>query len=469
MKIYKLVLFFGFFLILFSCSEKDDTPTDIEVQSFVWKGLNAYYLWQENIPDLSDSRFNSDQQLYDYLSNFNDPASLFESLLYQRSSIDKWSLIVDDYNALEQTLEGTTQTTGMEFGLNRYKNDPTNVFGHVRYVIPGTDAVVKGITRGMIFTKVDGVQLTDQNFRNLLFSNASSFTITLADFNDGNPLENNTTITLNKSTYTEKPIYIAKTFTKGTKKIGYLMYNAFISNSDSELNQAFAVFKSDMVTDLIVDLRYNSGGSVNTAVRLGSMITGQFTDEVFAKHLFNSKITNSLSQEIQIEKFTDKIGNNIAINSLELDEVYFIISNSSASASELLINCLTPYIDVKTVGDTTTGKYVGSVLLYDSPDFQRESVNPNHTWAMLPIIIESVNKNNENQKQGISPNTSLLEDYGNLGVLGEESEPLLAKTIDLITTKSRSAKFASPLPYRFETIGSSKSNLPTHNNMYISR
>ncbi|CAM1372470.1 S41 family peptidase [Tenacibaculum xiamenense] len=465
MKFYKLLLFFIILFGFISCSSKDEAPSEIEINDFVWKGLNAYYLWQGNISDLSDRRFTSDQQLYSYLSGFNDPNTLFESLLYQRGTTDKWSWIVDDYVALEQSFQGTTQTTGMEFGVVKYRSQAENVFGYVRYVIPGTDAADKGITRGMIFNEVNGTQLTESNYRSLLFSSDSSFTITIADYSTGNPTPTATTITLTKSSYTENPVHIAKTLDINGQKIGYLMYNGFTSNFDAQLNQAFAQFKSDGATELVVDLRYNGGGSVRTATRLGSMITGQFTNEVFAKQLWNEKYMSVANPESLIDRFPNTIENNVAINSLNLTKIYFITTKSSASASELIINSLTPYIDTKTVGTTTHGKYAGSITLYDSPSFySKNNINPNHNWAMQPIVLEIVNKDGQNQKDGIPPTVELDEDYGNLGVLGEANEPLLERTIQLITTGSRAS---SNLPFKLEVIDNSKSNTPTYNNMYV--
>ncbi|WP_105002858.1 S41 family peptidase [Tenacibaculum sp. SG-28] len=427
-----------------------------------------YYLWQNDIPDLSDRRFSSQQQLNEYLDDFDDPNLLFESLLYQRGTIDKWSWIVDDYIALEQQFQGTTQTTGMEFGLVRYRNEMNNVFGYVRYVVPNTDAASQGVERGMLFSSVNGTQITIDNYRNLLFSENTSLTINLSNYNNGDPITNGTSINLTKNSYTENPIHLAKTINEGGKNIGYLMYNGFTSTFDSQLNQVFSQFKSDGVTELIIDLRYNGGGSVRTASYLGSMITGQFTGDVFSKQRWNEKYMNIIeNQEILIDRFKNKIESSENINSLNLENIYFITTSSSASASELVINSLEPYINVFTVGEKTVGKYVGSVTLYDSPNlYTKEDINPNHNWAMQPIVLEIVNKNDKNDKDGIEPTVEILEDFGNLGVLGNREEPLLARTLQLITTGNRAAKSGNT-PIVLKTISSSKANYPLYNNMYV--
>ncbi|CAM1364403.1 conserved hypothetical protein [Tenacibaculum litopenaei] len=466
MRTTKVLLFFIIAFVFTACSKKDETPENIQVQNFVWKGLNAYYLWQGNISDLSDRRFSSEQQLYNYLNGYSDPKNLFESLLYQRGTVDKWSWIVDDYIALEQALQGTSQTTGMEFGIAPYRSQPNNVYGYVRYVVPGTDAATKGVTRGMLFTEVNGTQLTRQNYRNLLFSDATSYTIGLADYNTGNPVRNANSLSLNKGNTTENPVHVAKTLDVSGRKIGYLMYNGFTSNFDAQLNTAFGQFKADNVTDLIVDLRYNGGGAVSTATRLGSMITGQFNGEIFAQQMWNSKIMSATTTESLVNRFVNTLSNGTAINSLNLTRVYFITTGDSASASELVMNSLAPYITVRSVGNRTHGKYAGSITMYDSPTFTSKSgINPNHNWAMQPIVLEIVNKEGKNDKDGIDPTVDLDEDFGNLGVLGDPNEPLLKRTIELITTGRKSNRPRSA--FSVHPISNSKANSPTFNNMYV--
>lgn len=454
-------------LIITSCTKIKVTPTqDLEVNNFIWKGLNTYYLWQKKVTDLTDNRFLNPNSYYDFLGSEPNPVQFFENLLYQRKTIDKWSWIVEDYNALENSFQGITLHNGMEFGLVFENGSTTDVFGYVRYVLPNSDASSKNLKRGMIFNSINDVKLNINNYRNLLFSSAN-YTINFADYNNGNPVTNGTSIALTKVEYTENPVFITKIITSNSKKIGYLMYNSFTSNFDDELNAAFLTLKNKGITDLIVDLRYNGGGSVRTAVYLSSMITGQFSGQLFAKKKWNDKIVLSVSN--LEERFTNQINNNNIqenINSLSLDKVYFITTNSSASASELVINGLKPYIDIKTVGTKTHGKYVGSITLYDSPSlFNKENINPNHNWAMQPIVLEIKNKLGENSIEGFTPNIVLSEDYNNLGVLGETTDPLLQRTVTYITTGSK-GKILLNKNILIE-FSNSKLALPTSNNMYV--
>ncbi|MGY0427139.1 MAG: S41 family peptidase, partial [Polaribacter sp.] len=83
-----------FSLFLLHCSKEYKVPDNLVVHNFVWKGLNAYYLYQDKIEDLSDRRFNSDQQLNNYLRSFSDYNNLFTNLLQKTDTI---STVVKDY------------------------------------------------------------------------------------------------------------------------------------------------------------------------------------------------------------------------------------------------------------------------------------------------------------------------------------------------------------------------------------
>ncbi len=464
----KYILSFSLILLFLACSKSNYVATENDqIHEFIWQGLNTYYLWQSDVPDLADNRFSTFEQLYSHFQTYNSPEDVFESLLNRPT--DRFSWIVDDYVALENSFQGITLNNGMEFGLVRYKDTPTNIFGYVRYVIPNSDADTKGVVRGMLFSSVNGTQLTESNYRALLFE-ANEYIIGLADYNVGNPTSNGNTIVLIKTQIQENPVAITKTFEEGSHKIGYLLYNQFSSSFDDELNAAFNTLKTENVTDLIIDLRYNGGGSVRTATYLGEMITGQFTGQVYSKQAWNEKVHAAVDASNFINNFTNTIDNGTTtetINSLGLQTVYFIVSGSSASASELVINALSAYIDVKLVGTTTVGKQEGSITLYDSDNLQRDgaNLNSNHTYAMQPIVLEIQNKNGQNKPEGFTPEIELAEDYGNLGVLGERSDPLLDRTITYITTGAR--RFYTKPEFELNEITNSKLESPMGNNMYV--
>jgi carboxyl-terminal processing protease len=492
MKKYIIASVLTVLFLMVSCSKEEEeeisatedfvVSIDDEINYFIWKGLNLYYLWQEDVPTLADNKFSNLKELYTFFREYPTPKATFNSLLNTPGNIDRFSIIVDDYVALENSFQGINLSTGMVFGLVRYIDVNTNVYGFVRYVVPNSSAETSGITRGMYFNTVNGTQITDTNYRDLLFSDATSLSLGLADFNAGNPRANNTAVTLSKTEIQENPIAISKVIEDGSQKIGYLMYNQFASSYDQELNVVFNTFKTEAIDDLIIDLRYNPGGSVRSASYLGAMVTGQFAGEVYSKQVWNTKVTNALSAEDFINTFPTKItktdGNNLvvvdeAINSLNLQRVYFIVTGSSASASELVINALEAHIDVKVVGSGTVGKQVGSITLYDSDDLQKSgaNLNPSHRYAMQPLVFEIKNKNNVNYPNGIIPEVNftgieLEENISDLGTLGERSDPLLNKTLNFIATGKKTF-FKKAKVINAEIIFDSKLATPAANNMYL--
>ena len=432
-----------------------DAASDAEISDFVWKGMNVFYLYKSDIPDLADDRFSSDQQYTDYLNSFDSPEALFNSVLRDD---DEFSIIVDDFRALEQSIDGVTLDSGMRFGLALIESTG-EVLGFVRYVVNGSPADQQGVERGMFFNRVSGEVLTENSDFSALFGQ-QNFSIGLAELN-GSSLESlDQTIDLTQVEITENPIHTTNVINMGNDKVGYLMYTGFIDNFVSGLNSVFGQFAAENITELVVDLRYNSGGNISTAEDLSSMITGQFNGELFATQEFNN---NFEDRDIL---FDNETSSGATINSLNLNSVYFITTSSTASASELVISALTPYIDVVQVGTTTTGKFQGSTTIYDSPDFSRQNANPDHRYALQPLILRTVNADGFTDfSNGLEPDVARSEDLTNLGQLGEATEPLLATILNIIGNGRTSPQHQT---LEYEIIGETKMNAPDFQRMYTS-
>lgn len=458
MKKKILLLLLSTAVLCTSCfKDKDDSiqiASTLDIQNFIYLGLNFFYLYKADSPELANDAFANQDELNIFLETFDSPESLFEFL---RSTQDRFSILVDDYIELENALAGTTLNHGMEFGLVFYPDGSGNVFGYVRYILPNSDAASKGLERGNIFHTIDGQQLTENNFSELI--GLDSYTIGLATFDGVTVTPTGESVELTKSDYTENPVYIIRTLNVGGQNVGYLMYNAFTGNFDSQLNAAFAQFQADGVTHMILDLRYNGGGSVETAIDLSSMITGQFNGQLFVSEQWNE---DRQAEYAENKLFNNTIHTGESINSLNLNQVYVITTGRTASASELVINGLDPYINVTQVGETTTGKFQASFLLYDAPapNFSRSEANPGHTYAMLPLVFKTVNSVGFTDFiDGLDPEVPLNEDYANLGVLGDVNEPLLAAALNEIFPGPGQTQHRN---FGLEEISDSKAHLPIY-------
>ncbi|MFT5750182.1 MAG: carboxyl-terminal processing protease, partial [Ancylomarina sp.] len=160
---------FALSIVCTSCFKDNDdtlqTATVEDIQSFIYRGLNFFYLYKANTPELANDAFASEGEKNTFLNSYNDPESLFE---YLRSSQDRFSILVDDYIELENALNGVSLSNGLEFGLVLYPDGSGNVFGYARYILPNTSAQTEGLRRGDIFNTIDGQQLTENNFSDLL-------------------------------------------------------------------------------------------------------------------------------------------------------------------------------------------------------------------------------------------------------------------------------------------------------------
>jgi len=439
----------GLAFLCLSCDDDDDgtvlpepTSANVEVQDFMWKSLNEWYFWQADVEDLSDNAFASDEEYTEFLEQTPDPEDFIESLLFTE---DRFTFYDDDYNDLLNSLSGVSKSDGIQFFIiDLTADDTNNLFGFVRNVVPGSTGAAAGIQRGDIVYGVNGQVLTPDNYLDLLFGDIDSYTLNMGEANVEERLVNQTDeeIFLTRmENFQENPIRLATTLEVNNQKIGYLMYRQFNSDFNDELNDVFEQFVEDGVTDLVLDMRYNGGGSVNTSRLLASMIYGPNTNDLYIRQRWNDKKQSEFTDAQLEDYFADQVRNGVSLNSLRLNRVYVLTTGSTASASELVINGLDPYINVIQIGTTTTGKNEFSISLVDDPgnDYvysssREDNINPDNSWIIQPLVGRNENSVGFlDYTEGFAPDFELREDVFNLGVFGDINEPLLAIAIEEIT------------------------------------
>ncbi len=427
-----LLLFLLSFLAI-GCNEsplpepEDPAPAEVKaevpeltkkINSFIKLVMNDIYLWYKEVPDL-DIRYEADSKSY------------FKKLLYKD---DKWSFITDDIKGLEASFEGVETSFGYSLAFGRFSNTQ-NIFALVEFVYPDTPAAEAGIERGDIIVKMNGADITDDNYTDLLY--AANLSLSLGILG-----EDGISIDPNKVSMTAKelnldPVLIKDIVEHEGKKIGYLFYAQYIASYNSSLDEAFQYFMNEGITDLVVDLRYNPGGGIDAAQYFCSSIAPLSTvnnKETLVTLQWNDKYQQYMKEKNLTENLTVSFINTTAVK-MGLNKVYFLTGTGSASASELTITGLKPYMDVTTVGETTYGKYTASntfkpELFYDNPEDYKDF----GTWAIQPIIARYANSLGVTDfKDGFQPDIPVDDDLFSGIQLGDKEEPLLKAAIEDIT------------------------------------
>ncbi len=446
MKILKaLILLIAISFLTTSCfKDDDDTPISANsINDFVWKGMNSWYNWQSEVPNLSDAKDDNQSEYAAFLNQTSNPEEFFNGLRFQYGVIDRFSWFIEDYIEQQQEFQGIYKSHGIKYQAVQINNNG-DVIMYVRYVADNSPASAANIKRGDIINAINGTVLNTSNFNNAA-NDLYEDTVKLSFVTEsGGILTFLEDKTITATVVSENPIYLKKIFNDvNGKKVGYLVYNGFRTSYNDELNAAFSYFKNEGIDELILDLRLNGGGSVATSAYLSSMIYANAGVEEFASLEFNSKHTEEngsyfFSNTLNVFDSNDNKTGTEAINRLNtLNRLYVLTSNSTASASEMVINGLKPYMNsVKIVGTTTYGKNVGSITLYDSPatDYQdQSSANPSHTYAMQPIVFQIFNKNGESDyAQGFVPDIEVkeYEYWNNILPFGDENEAVLKAALD---------------------------------------
>lgn len=475
------LLLLPFLLALYGC-DTSSTGSDIfdeasEEKQFVWNGLNFWYFWQSSVPDLADNRFSDDEAFHQFLNGFSDEETLFDNLLFNQ---DDFSWFIRDYIEHEQSRQGISRSFGFRYGLVRISSDSNLLFGYVQYVVPNSPADEAGLKRGDIFNRVNGTQLTLTNNSYLSVLQSDTYTLTLAEIENGAFNELGETDPIQSVVLQENPVFRDTVIETETATVGYLVYNAFRFNFHNELNEAFARFQSANVDELVLDLRYNSGGTLLTAAMLAGMISGMNDENVFARLIYNDKqsernTTYPIFDEVPLYDGDGNFDRWVSMNQLNLNRLYVITGNWTASASETLMNGLMPYMEVIQIGSTTRGKDEGSITVYDSPPNynNRDNANPNHMRAMQPIVFKIFNDLEQDYPQGFepSPENEIYEYRSpyiqNMRPLGDPEEPVLARALQIITGVEPVAKMAIVEDQFGEMIFDSSQLVPFSDDVYL--
>lgn len=450
-------------LFVFSC--KKDTPkpepepepverTEAQlIKDDIYKYYKLYSLWDKSIPDYTSDpsqftdKYSSADMVLDALKKLTPAHAAYPNGVFDRFS---YMLGLDGYNT------GTTASGRLKMDTNDGygiyvqlgTEDEKTAQPIIYFVEGGSPAQKAGFKRSDFITAVNG----DSDYSIAVTCTTTGCTINDASARDKmmNKLnaaldagtlklqvkhQDGTTTTKDltyANGYTIDPIYKDSVYTYNGNNVGYLALSSFEEIENNNVNQqkidaAFEKFQTQQIKSLIVDLRYNGGGYVDASAYVADKIGGAITKgKLMLTYEVNDyiKATPSINKMFQDTKFEGK-------SNLNLSKVYFLVSDRTASAAEMIINVLKPYLQVQIIasGTRTYGKPVGF--------FEQVVQKKVSFWPVSFLLKNSANFSD--YWDGLVPDKSNITDYVFVDV-GDKKETMLATALNDaapgITTKA---------------------------------
>jgi C-terminal processing protease CtpA/Prc len=415
----KLLIALSFIILIASCKKEVTTITDnsggvanTDVNTWIYQTMNYYYLWSSNMPKISST-------------NLNDrPMNYFYTILNDYGNTDRFSWIDSSSTNLTNQLNGINTVLGIKYSVFYVDNAQVNLAFVIAYVLKGSPAEKAGLKRGDIILKVDDQNITMSNYGSILQN--QTLKLGMGTYTAGVFSTNGIANTITKIEMQTNPILKDTVIKWGGRKVGYMAYIQFLSSYDDSLRAVFGRFKNTGIDELVIDLRYNGGGYVTSSDLLTDLIVKDLAgkvDKIMNKKVYNDTYTAELNKTYGSSAFNTNFkmeANNIST----LNRVFILTANGTASASELVINNLKPFMDVILVGEHTYGKNVGSFTLTDSKN--------RWSYGLQPItfkIANSLNESNYGTKDGFLPNVTVVDNVLPFKQLGDPYETVLYKAL----------------------------------------
>lgn len=425
---YIMAMLLGLNLSMSGCGEDRWAAYATQTATDQWidDTMRVWYYWAKEMPESKN------------LNYFQAPATFFKSLLY---SSDKFSSI-DSLNVTtsNRSIGSTNYSYGMEYSVTKV-ND-TAYYAHVLYTVVDSPAEEAGLQRGDWVMSFNGVPLTKQNHTALLGGSAAEIVVGRYDAEQKQvvAVDDNPRHLSEARSIDDNPVYCVKVFDVNATRVGYLAYNHFTpgatysataqgsaTNYDDALRQASTQLAAAGIDELVLDLRYNNGGYVSCAQLLATLLApASALGQPMATLEYNAHF-----QPVEILLDASRIGQG---TNLDLKRLFVLTTGETASASEMVMNCLKPYMDVVQIGTTTVGKNMGA----------RSFDNVEQMVSITPMICKIYNALGESDyDKGFSPtNTALIVDenkfLANFFPLGTPDEALLSTALSYIAGETES-------------------------------
>lgn len=386
--------------------------------------MRQYYLWENEIPQASSLDYSL------------DPEPFFNSLLSGKdgknaSAGHYYYSAINESKAKTKAYMGDGDSFGFEFQYYNIRNgDKTAYYAlSVLYVLPGSPAAEQGLKRGDWVLEINRQAVPDNVSSLLAILNGSSeLRLGINSVLPGS-VSIEKEVRLTARAVIDNPVFVDTTYNFGGKRIAYMVYNHFTAGTDADaelfnnsMRRAFARFKSYNPSDLVLDLRYNAGGLVNSARLLSVMIAPEEAlGNIFCRFSYNSKMSR-FNDSLLLDPRAMQGG--AAGANINMRKLYVITGPRTASSSELIINGLSPYANVTIIGSKTEGKNVASSTFSSDK----------YDWELHPIISLLGNRDGfADYSSGFTPDHPCIEtQQESYRALGDTAEFILNQTLNFI-------------------------------------
>jgi carboxyl-terminal processing protease len=415
-------LFYGVILlieviILSSCSSDDPEQVYTEgtneyTNEWMYQQMKKYYRWNDAMPDQGNLSVN--------------PKEYFARLL---KSDDRFSYAIHP-NLPETAPENLRQKFGFDISFMEFEG---KVYGVILYALYDSPAKNYGLVRGQLITSVDGVDLTLSNYDNIYKNmvSASQLNLKLISYSAQLGFFNPKQVSLSQGFSFGQPV-LNQVITDGNTKIGYVEIPHFDVGQAKLFQQTFQELKNKGITELVLDLRYNGGGDISSATALSIILAPNIESTDLFIEFEGNKNGGIVKQSFQ--QALESNETNITFDALknthpDIKRLYILCGKHTASASEIIINNLSPFMDVITIGEKTVGKDVAGFPIEDNRIAGKKG------WVLYPFIYKLFNSRHEGgYSKGINPLVNADEVQNpEVFALGNRSEILLSTAINAIS------------------------------------
>lgn len=404
-------------LVLGACQKKIDDPdidptpdpdppvggvSNIVKDSAMFWAANLY-LWYDQIPATFNHR------------SYNDPNEIMQAIRpYSKepnftNPVDRWS-----FGVLKREWDNVSSGVAADLGMGIFFMSSTDL--RVSYVEPAGAAGKAGVQRSWRIAKINGSSNINTTDASINFIVDAIYGGDPATIEFVKPDATTQSLTLTPVSYQEQPILLDSVYQQGGQNIGYLVYNSFLGDVNKmklEFKDLFDKFQAQNVNKMVVDLRYNGGGFVSLWEELADYLApASANGQVMYAQEFNDNVAEYWDTAVNFQKK----------GTLEIQDIVFIISQNTASASEGLINSLTPHMNVKITGPSpSNGKPVGYAP-WATGD-----------WYVFPVLFRTVNSiGSGDYFDGFQPEVPVADGLDK--AWGDIEEDCLASALRFLTT-----------------------------------